>query len=219
MTMPQNTVQLVDCPECESTVAAEVLHTLDVEDPPWALRARYCFLACPRCRSALLTTQSDDGPGWDAPVRVFPPRDSGLGWAVPERIRHAFDEARACFGAKAYTAAAIMCRKATEGLCADKRASGRALTERLRALKEDGVVDARLYAWADELRIWGNEAAHDVGVSISEVDAADLLEFTRALMEYVYTFGNRFDEFRARRRGVRTANRDGQPEANALDEP
>ncbi len=191
--------QIVDCPVCEVHVVAELLETLEIEDPLGTLRVRYCFLKCPKCSIALLTVQSDDGPGWDPPVRVFPPRDASLGYAVPEPIRQAFDEARRCFSAGAFTASAIMCRKSVEGLCADKNATGRTLAERLKSLRENQVVETRLFAWADELRLWGNDAAHDVAVTIGKADAEDLLEFTRALMEYVYTFGGRFEQFQARR--------------------
>lgn len=47
--------------------------------------------------------------------------------------------------------------------------------------------------------ISGNEAAHDVNVTISAEDARDILEFTNALLEYVFTFRDKFEEFKKRR--------------------
>ena len=41
--------------------------------------------------------------------------------------------------------------------------------------KDDGIIEKRLYEWADALRTVGNEAAHDVGADVSRDDARDLL--------------------------------------------
>lgn len=92
-----------------------------------------------------------------------------------------------------------MCRKAIEGLCHDQKAKGRTLVAKLEDLRDKGVIETRLHGWADELRMSGNRAAHAVEVWISKADSADLIEFTRALHEYVYTFGERFKDFQARR--------------------
>jgi hypothetical protein len=69
----------------------------------------------------------------------------------------------------------------------------------LKELKDQGVIENRLYEWADALRISGNEAAHDVNVTISPDDAKDIIEFTNALLEYVFTFRDKFEAFKKRR--------------------
>ena len=61
----------------------------------------------------------------------------------------------------------------------------------------------RLFNWADALRMQGNEAAHDVNVTISAQDARDLVEFAHALLEYVFTFSEKFEAFQARRKLAR----------------
>jgi hypothetical protein len=73
------------------------------------------------------------------------------------------------------------------------------LVSSLKELKDKGVIENRLFEWADALRISGNEAAHDVTVTISPEDARDILEFTNALLEYVFTFRDKFEEFKKRR--------------------
>jgi hypothetical protein len=45
----------------------------------------------------------------------------------------------------------------------------------------------------------GNEAAHGVDVVISPEDARDTLECTEALIEYVFTYRDKFEEFKKRR--------------------
>jgi len=92
-----------------------------------------------------------------------------------------------------------MCRKTLEGVCEEHKVAGRTLQERIQALKDTGVIEGRLYQWADELRLVGNEAAHDVSVEVSAQDANDTVDFTRAVLEYVYTFRDQFERFKQRR--------------------
>jgi hypothetical protein len=98
-----------------------------------------------------------------------------------------------------------MCRKTLEGLCAEHNVTGKNLVQALRELKEQNIIEQRLYEWADALRISGNEAAHDVSVTVTAEDARDILEFTNALLEYVFTFRDKFEAFKerqAQRRGA-----------------
>jgi len=45
----------------------------------------------------------------------------------------------------------------------------------------------------------GNVAAHGVELSTTAEDAGDIPDSTNALIEYVFTFRDRFDQFKARR--------------------
>jgi hypothetical protein len=94
-----------------------------------------------------------------------------------------------------------------EGLTAAHGVQARNLAVALHALQEQNVIEGRLVEWADALRLSGNEAAHDVSVTVSAEDARDILDFTKALLEYVYTFRSRCDAFRARRAERATAVR------------
>lgn len=120
-------------------------------------------------------------------------------------IRKACQEARSCFSAKAFTATALMCRKTLEGICNAHEIEAANLAAGLKKMKEQGVIETRLYEWAEALRISGNEAAHDVNVVLSPQDAKDLVDFTDALLEYVFTFRDRFNEFLTRRQGKKAA--------------
>jgi len=80
------------------------------------------------------------------------------------------------------------------------------LAQRLKALSDQGLLDKRLYEWIETLRVVGNEAAHDVSVTVPREDASDLLELAEAVAEYLYTFKEKFDAFQ-RRRNTRAQNR------------
>lgn len=169
----------------------------------------------------MLAVSVDLGEGYDAsPARVYP-RDERrhLGVAVPKSIRSAFDEAVICFNAQAFTASAIMCRKTLEGLCDAHGAKTGNLAKRLGKLRDDGIIESRLFEWAEELRVSGNKAAHGVDESISRQDCGDILEFTEALAQYVFTYRDKFQQFKLRHsRSVPNAPADEDQDSNQADQ-
>jgi len=192
---------LLECKHCLATVDAAVLATHDDQDreePP----GRWSFCVCPRCNLPMLAVVCDYGDGFDeeSRSRVYPPVERRqLGSAVPPAIQNAFKEAVLCFDAKAYTASAIMCRKTLEGLCDAHGARTGNLAKRLAKLQSDGIIEKRLFEWAEALRILGNEAAHGVNSRTSRQDCGDILEFTEALAQYVFTYRDKFEKFNQRR--------------------
>jgi len=66
-------------------------------------------------------------------------------------------------------------------------------------MRDSGDLDGRLWEWSNALRMVGNEAAHEVGVEVSRGDTEDLIDFTEAILEYLYTFQARFQDFQNRR--------------------
>ena len=219
----------LDCPQCEARVAAESRGNYSVQTGGWpdgpATRDRYALLSCPACEHPFLVVSRGEeevdsemwsGPNWTV---LFP---GGGGFelrGVPDTIARSFGEAVLCFRAAANTATAVMCRRALEAVCKDKGAMKRTLAANLEHLQERGTIDARLYEWADALRLVGNDAAHNVDEFMSKEDAKDGLDFTRAIIEYVYTFTDAFEKFKARRaiqKATKHAPLDG---ASSSDEP
>ena len=74
-----------------------------------------------------------------------------------------------------------MCRKTLEGICIEHKIKERNLANSLKKMKDQGIIESRLFEWADTLRISGNEAAHDLDVTVASDDARDIMEFTKAL--------------------------------------
>jgi hypothetical protein len=189
---------ILECKNCAAVVDATVLHQYEDDDTE-ELPATWFFCKCPRCTLPMLAISElfdDDSP----PRRVFPPAERReLGIAVPKNIQAAFKEAVQCFKAKAFTASAIMCRKTLEGLCAAHEAKSGNLAKNLAKLRDEGVIETRLFEWAEELRVSGNEAAHGVDSTVSRQDCEDILEFTEALAQYVFTYRHKFQQFKERR--------------------
>jgi hypothetical protein len=139
------------------------------------------------------------GDKWDTPQLVYPTTDLRDNPNAPRDIRLAFDEACNCYRAGAFTASAIMCRKTLERIYAAHVVTESSLARSLRKMHEHNLIDGRLFEWSDLMRAAGNEAAHCVGLSIHQADAKDILGFTNAIMDYLFSFRDRFEEFKKRR--------------------
>lgn len=192
---------LTECNSCRATVDADVhgTYTEAADVGPF----QFILAECPRCGRPFLLQREMYAPDqWSDPYRLYPPDEYQPGREVPGPIRGTFQEAITCYQAGAYTATTIVCGKTLEGLCESQGVEADRLVEGLEELYEQGVIEERLYEWADELRLARNEAVHDVEVSHSQQDATDVVEFTQAILEYVFTFRAKFAEFQQRRRGA-----------------
>jgi len=199
---------VLECKNCEAIVDAKEIAQHTYDDPlrwteddgteaEYPFDARVVLASCPKCNHPMLAYDNEGTTGEF--VRVYPPMNRNLHPSVPKHIREAFTEARICFRAKAFIAAAIMCRKTLEGICSAHGTKSKNLAGELKELKEKGVIENRLFEWADQLRTMGNDAAHGVEFTVLREDAEDTLQFTEALIEYVFTYRDRFDEFKKRR--------------------
>jgi hypothetical protein len=198
---------LVECRCCEAVVDGKLLSSYDIFDADLSIPTKYSFLRCPKCSYPLLVYQEDYGRGWEESERLYPPKEKQVNPELPQPIKNAYQEALSAFKAKAYTASAIMCRKTLEGICSVHGIQAKSLASAIKEMKSKGIIESRLFEWAEALRISGNEAAHDVETTISAQDANDIVEFTDALLEYVFTFKDKFNEFIARRKKTDSGER------------
>jgi uncharacterized protein YutE (UPF0331/DUF86 family) len=107
-----------------------------------------------------------------------------------------------------------MLGRALEALCHDRLAEPKtgttaqrtgvksprklSLSQGLQKLRDQGVIDARLFEWSQQLRAFRNLAAHAEESTISRSDVEDLQTFVTAIVEYVYDLAERYEEFKAR---------------------
>ena len=190
---------IIECNTCEALVDALVLKDYSGFDPEDGPPYKYSFLKCPKCSNPFLAVQEDCGGGWDDPYRLYPSQNR-INYKYPEPIKKAFSEARSCFKAKAYTATAIMCRKTLEGICNEHKINERNLKTSLEKMKDQGIIETRLFEWAETLRNSGNEAVHDLNITVTADDARDIIEFTNAILEYVFTFKDKYDQYKERQK-------------------
>ncbi|WP_353055935.1 DUF4145 domain-containing protein [Alcaligenes faecalis] len=105
-----------------------------------------------------------------------------------------------CFKARAYSACAVMCGRAIEGVCKNHDAKTRTLAAGLKKLKEDGVIDSRLFSWGEALRENRNLGAHATTEKVSKDDAQDLLDFSIAICDYVFVLNEKWERFQNRKK-------------------
>jgi hypothetical protein len=205
----------VFCPECNIQVAARVICTGNCDFSSNALNPidesdaeyhgdTYSVALCRRCNSPFLIKQSRYGvPGEfetiTSEVVLFPQASRLHADGIPESVQRAYEQAHKCYSASSYEACALMCRRCLEALCKSLSAPGRSLQAKLDALSDSGAIDKRLAQWAHGIRAIGNEAAHDTDTELTKSDARDALDFTEALLMYVFALNARFLAFQQRR--------------------
>jgi hypothetical protein len=195
---------IVECTHCRSHVQARIHGSYQKLSDGTGPSHLLSMLSCDQCRNPILIRQANignmaEGDKWDTPFQLFPSLDARINPNAPRDIQSAFEEACACYRAQAYTASAIMCRKTLEGICEAHGIKAGSLAKSLSAMRDKELIDNRLYEWSDSLRLAGNEAAHGVGLSIGQADARDILEFINAILDYIFSYRDRFEEFKERR--------------------
>ena len=178
---------------------------------------------CPKCRSVLVgESQQVAIAGYDAyenqwgdSVRVYPePPKTFTSPRIPKVVSESISEGLKSFQANANVAACVMFGRALEAICRDllkPTANAEALAspahgakrpimlgEGLGKLKENGLIDQRLFDWSQQLHAFRNLAAHPTDVAISREEADDLRSFVFAIVEYIYDLTDKYNEFKQR---------------------
>jgi hypothetical protein len=199
---------LVFCTACDRKIDANVLAKYGYHDRAEGPPIHLTFLQCPRCEHALLVREEEYWEnGFTQPETVYPAKTNGSNPELPDRLQAVLQEIRRCYHAKAYTATALLCRRAIETLCIDRGVKEKNLAVSLDKLREKNLIDGALFDWADGLRLAGNKAAHDVESDTSGQDARDLMEFTEALLEYVIVFREKFERYKERQARASTVGK------------
>ena len=196
---------IVECSYCKARVDAKVVaQHVDPPEEESGLRYTISLLSCPTCHNSLVVCQAEnqykehDGSEWDDPTRVWPSPDKYFSWHIPTIVRSSLEEANKCFKAGAYSACAVMCGRALEGICKHYKTKSAYLADGLKELHQQGVIDGRLIIWSDALRLSRNIGAHATASSASHDEARDVLLFANAICEYVFVLSAQFEEFMKR---------------------
>lgn len=196
---------IIECPHCESKVDCEEKGHIDIDMEYVAEQTKVILLECKVCKNPLLGSsellQVDyDEWQWSSASRLWPSPDTEIDWEIPEIARNSLVEAKVCFKAMAYSACAVMCGRAIEGVCKNHDTKIKTLAAGLKKLRDDKIIDSRLYEWGEALRENRNLGAHATTEKVSMDDARDLLDFSAAICEYVFVLNAKWDRFQKRRK-------------------
>ncbi len=214
---------IIDCPWCKAKVAALEKGRAEREGfneevgEPFAYKVLVGI--CPSCNEILAgETYQIDFEGyyahedrWSDVIRIYPkPPKTFSSYRIPKVVKESLNEADRSLQAGANIAACVMLGRALEAICRDilnsnsrARSSSKStkkimLGEGIKKLKDEKIVDERLYNQSQQLQAFRNLAAHPEDISISREDVEDLQTFVIAIVEYVYDLADRYKEFISR---------------------
>jgi len=198
---------LVECSHCRITLEVGVLFEYENHNQYDPMDGeKYSFLRCPKCLNPILTRATYvfefNNVEWGNPVVIFPTNKFHVNPSIPKDLRTALLESIQCYEASLYTPTVIMCRRTLQGFCEimgiDKKIP---LARALAQLQANRVINDQLFEWANLLKDTGNEAAHNITSSFTHMDAKDLLDFTIAILDFSYSFKDKYDSFIKRQKG------------------
>lgn len=110
---------------------------------------------------------------------------------LPDFLKNDLSEANICFASKCYKAAALMSRRVLQMCCLNQNAPlEKKLIEQIDWLLEQQIITAKLQKWAHQVRIVGNEAAHEqeknLKEAVSKEDAEDIMKLLKAIVGILY---------------------------------
>ena len=191
---------IIECPYCESKVDGKVIgeHVTFSEEDQSPFKA--VLLECPVCNESLLGCQElvqigPDQEEWITGNRLWPKPTNSSNWLIPSIVRDSLEEAQKCYTAKAYSACAVMCGRALEGLCKIHGTKSKNIAGGLKELVERKVIDDRLFQWGEALRNQRNLGAHATEEKITKDDARDVLDFANAICDYIFVLSDKFEKF------------------------
>jgi hypothetical protein len=208
---------LIDCSHCRARVDAKEIGTVrrgfDPECGSPDEDELVTLLRCQVCCQPILAFQSWEGEkrGWDgnheivwsSPQRVWPAPELSFSTAIPKAIQLSLLEAQKCLVVGAYTASVAMTGRALEAIGRHFHTKGNAnklmLAAGIEELRQNNIIDQRLYEWSKELHLNRNLAAHASSQEFEQADAEDLFNFASAICDYVFVLSEKFDKFKKRK--------------------
>lgn len=193
---------LVECDICSAIVEAQVIGDYVQEmDFDWMCNLKFTLCKCSKCSSHVLVEQGyevdhQEETYWGIPKRIYPENLFHINPVIPNKLKISLTECIKCYKGSAYTATVIMCRRTLEGFCSVKGAKEKNLALSIKKLRDDGTINDQLFDWADELRLAGNKAAHNIDTDFDALDSKDILDFTIAILDFTYSFKDKFDKFK-----------------------
>lgn len=128
-----------------------------------------------------------------------PPRQVWTHPSLPQEVARAFaDLQRMVWDEVTPALILIGARTVLEKVCAELGAHGKTLFDRIKDLREQGILTGVMYEWATEIRCWGNSGTHNF--EGSKEDAEDLTEFTKLFLQYSFELPARVKEAREKRK-------------------
>ncbi len=118
--------------------------------------------------------------------------------ALPGKVQELFVSLQEMRDGKVYPPLIVGgCRSALEAALDALNAQGNRIIDKINDLKDKGVITAVLADWANQIRLHGNKAVHEI--QASEQEAEELVEFTKVFLEYCFVLPYRISQLKRSR--------------------
>jgi len=189
---------IIDCPHCTVRIKAEAISWIQIEED-----TAYALVQCPTCKNPLFGIVSGffdefNNWEWDTATRLWPDPSIVVHDSIPRAARRDILDAQKCYAHGIYSATAVLCGRALERLIKEK-AGDLMIGKGIQKLKDDNIIDARLFTWAEALRKERNIGAHATTEETTKENAQDVLDFTVAIFDYVYTLSTKYQNYLSRK--------------------
>jgi hypothetical protein len=190
---------VIDCPQCAVRVKTDI--------KAWVGNAQeeaYFVVECSSCKNPLfgrsfIYQDEYNNYEWSNAERLWPiPTATDISSSIPEAARRDIKDAQKCLSHGIHSASAVLCGRALERLIKEK-AGQNMIGKGLAELKAKGVIDERLFEWAEALRKERNIGAHASDQDTTKENAQDVIDFTIAIFDYVYTLSEKYEKYVARK--------------------
>ena len=174
------------CQHCNTRISSDIGYRLAVpatiynsSDPSYPDLLKAGIYLCHRCGYPTFLLDGKQIPG------------SAFGKAfehVPEEVNNVYNEARNCFGANAFTAVVLLCRKILMHIGVEQGAEqGKSFKCYVDYLSDNNLITATSLSQVDKIRKIGNQANHEL-IQNTKNEAKDILTFTSMLLATTYEY-------------------------------
>jgi hypothetical protein len=222
---------ILECPHCGADkIGFNVVHQYPASTKPAGIQIRYrTWLSCSACEEGIIgifqypdriAFQPNDGApmqcpidprmlGWHLNTTYPSPQPSKCPSYTPDDLKRIFLQADKAQRRGDPDASGAMSRKvvdvSTQQLLGEESKKYGNIRGRIDALALNGTLTIDLKDWAHQVRLGGNDAAHDID-PFTMPEADELLNFAELYLTYVYTLPGRLKERRDRAAVEKVAN-------------
>lgn len=195
----------VDCPHCGVRIQSPIAGSLTLNAKGQGDPTAFILTHCEECDLPILCRLMQDFdergfPEWDSIAdRLWPDSfESKISYSVPDDCRKDLINAHRCLASRIAPAAVVMAGRAVERWVRDTTGE-KTLKAGLMKLKEEKVIDDRLYSWAEALREERNIGAHAGESEVTLEDARDVVDFAAAIFDYVFNLSEKYNKYMQRK--------------------
>lgn len=192
----------LDCPHCGSKSKFHPAFHARVArgEKEYGIETDHHYLStCDFCGDVVYVKfwEIDLDPDWTIQYEThYPLIGDQVSDQLPKLVHASFKEASRCLNATAPIATVVMCRRTIEAVIKDQGSSKRNLVDGIKDLVASKTLPDSLGALADVVRMVGNIGAHASDDEVTQSQAREMYDLTKALVDGVYLTPHRVANIR-----------------------